>query len=137
MVGLFRQSASAQAGRAEAEISRACDAIAGDYRFYSNGWSGPAVELSNPDLRRDLTAVVQTALRGRSRIEGGIWQAEAGSLVYAFPSYQGAGPKTDVPQAELPRIEAANQAAVAGDRPVTSRYDAAAQVLLVTACPTG
>jgi len=135
MVGLFRQSATAQAGRAEAEIGRACDAIAGDYRFYSSGWSGPAVELINPDLRRDLNAVVQTALRGRSTIEGGIWQADAGSVAYAFPTYQGAGPKTDVPQAELSRIEAVNQAALVADRPFTSRYDAPSQVLLMTACP--
>jgi cellobiose-specific phosphotransferase system component IIB len=33
MVGLFRQSATAQAGQAEAEIGRACDAISSAYRF--------------------------------------------------------------------------------------------------------
>ena len=38
MVGLFRQSATAQAGQAEAKICRSCDAIAGAYRFYSAGW---------------------------------------------------------------------------------------------------
>jgi len=32
MVGLFRQSATAQAGQAEAEIGRACDAIGGAFR---------------------------------------------------------------------------------------------------------
>ena len=35
MVGLFYQSASAQAGQAEAQIARACDSIAAAYRFYS------------------------------------------------------------------------------------------------------
>jgi signal transduction histidine kinase len=40
-----------------------------------------------------------------------------------------------VPQAELSRIQAVNQAALAGDRQVTSRYDAPSQILLLTACP--
>ena len=86
-------------------------------------------------MRRDLTAVVQTALRDRPGIEGGIWQGDAGSLAYAFPTYQGSGPKTDVPQAELPRIQAVNQAALASDRQANSRYDASSQILLLTACP--
>ena len=86
-------------------------------------------------MRRGLTTVVQTALRDRPGIEGGIWQGDAGSLAYAFPTYQGSGPKTDVPQAELPRIQAVNRAALAEDRQVSSRYDASSQILLVAACP--
>src|SRR5216684_334582 len=135
MVGLFRQSATAQAGQAEAEIGRACDAIAGAYRFYGAGWQGPAPGPDDEKLRRDLTTVVQTALRDRAGIEGGIWQSDAGSLAYAFPTYQGSGPKTDLPQAELPRIQAVNRAALTEDRQASSRYDASSQILLVTACP--
>ena len=135
MVGLFRQSATAQAGQAEAEIGRACDAMSSAYRFYSAGWQGPAAGPTNDALRHDLTAVVQTALRDRPGIEGGIWQGDAGSLAYAFPTYQGSGPKTDVPQAELPRIQAVNQAALASDRQANSRYNASSQILLLTACP--
>ena len=135
MIGLFRQSATARAGQSEAEIGRACDAIAGAYRFYSAGWKGPAPGLDDAALRLDLTAVVQTALRDHAGIEGGIWQADAGSLAYAFPTYQGSGPKTDLPQAELPRIQAANRTALSEDRQATSRYDASSQILIVTACP--
>jgi signal transduction histidine kinase len=134
MIGLFRQSASARAAQAEAEIGRACDAISGAYRFYSTGWQGPA-GVSDVALHRDLTAVVQTALRNRAGVEGGIWQDAAGTLAYAFPTYQGSGPKTDVPEAELPRIQAVNRAALAGDRPSSSRYDASSQILLLAACP--
>ena len=65
MVGLFRQSATAQAGQAEAEIGRACDAIGSAYRFYSAGWQGPPAGPTSDALRHDLTAVVQTALRDR------------------------------------------------------------------------
>jgi hypothetical protein len=99
MVGLFHQSATAQAGQADAEIGRACDAIAGTYRFYSAEWRGPASGAADEAVERDLTTVVGTALHDRAGIEGGIWQAEAGSLAYAFPTYQGAGPKTDLPRA--------------------------------------
>lgn len=134
MVGLFHQSATARVGQADAEIGRACDAIAGAYRFYSAEWHGPVPGLDDERLRRDLTAIVQTALRNLPRVEGGIWQDQA-SLAYAFPTYEGSGPKTDVPQAELPRIQAANLAALTEDRPVTSRYDTASQISLVTACP--
>jgi len=135
MFALFQQSASAQAGQAEAQIGRACDAIVTTYRFYTAGWRGPSPRLENEALHQDLTAVVQTALRDRSGIEGGIWQSEAGPLAYAFPTYQGAEPKIDVPQAELPRIQAVNRAALAEERQVSSRYDAASQILLMTACP--
>ncbi len=135
MVDLFRQSATAQVGEADAEIGRACEAVAESYRFYGAGWQRLAPAFDDQSFRRGLTTVVQTALHNRQHVEGGIWQSEAGSLAYAFPTYEGAGPKTDVPQAELPRIQAANRAALAEDRLVSSRYDAASQILLVTACP--
>ncbi len=135
MVGLFRQSATARAGQAQAEIARACDAIGGAYRFYSVGWPGPSGGASTAALRRDLTAVVETALRDRAGIEGGLWQGGVGSLAYAFPTYQGSGPKTDVPEAELPRIRAVNQSAAARYAQADSRYDASSEILLLTACP--
>jgi signal transduction histidine kinase len=135
MVGLFRQSASAQAGQAEAEIDRACDAIAGAYHVYSARWRGPIPEPPDEALRRELTNVVQTALLARPGIEGGIWGKE--SLAYAFPTYQGSGPKTDVPEAELSRIKAITVAALTQDRQALSRYIASSQILLLTACPLG
>jgi signal transduction histidine kinase len=135
MVDLFRQSATAQAGRADAEIARSCDAIADAYRFYTAGWEGPTPRFEDDRLRRNLTAVVQTALRDRRGIEGGIWQSTAGSLAYAFPTYEGAAAKTDVPEAELPRIQAINRVALAEGRQVGRRYDAGSQILLMTACP--
>jgi len=135
MVGLFHQSAAAQVGQADAENGRACDAIGAAYRFYSAGWHGPAPALEDATLRRNLTTVVQTALRNRPGVEGGIWQSEAGSLAYAFPTYEGTGPKTDLPQAELLRIRAINAMALADDRPASNRYDARSQTLVVASCP--
>ena len=52
-----------------------------------------------------------------------------------IPTYQGAGPKTDLPQAEASRIKAINAAAQAEDRPASRQYRAATQVLVLAACP--
>jgi len=135
MIGLFYQSASAQAGEAEAQIARACDSIASTYRLYSTPWHGPATPLEDATLRSGLTTVVQAALRDRPGIEGGLWQAEVGPVAYAYPTYQGAGPKTDMPQAEASRIHDINVAAQAADRQLSRSYGAATQVLLLAACP--
>ncbi len=135
MVGLFRQSATAQIGQADAQIGRACDAIAGAYRFYSTGWHETSPAPGNLSFRRGLTAVVQTALRSRTGVEGGIWQHSAGSLAYAYPTYEGAAPKTDLPQAEISRIRQLNQMASEEARPVSVSYAARSQSLLIAACP--
>lgn len=135
MVGLFRQSATAQIGQREAQVGRACDAIAESYRFYSSGWRGPGAAVDDDSFLKGLTPVVQTALRTRIGVEGGIWQGNLGSLAYAYPTYEGSGPKTDLPQAELPRIRELNRSAAAEEHPATSRYAAQSQTLLLTACP--
>src|SRR5882724_6506322 len=95
MVGLFRQSATARVSQADAEIGRACDAIAGAYQLYSAGWHGPVPGLDDALVPRDLTAIVQAALRNGPGVEGGIWQ-DGASLAYGFPTYEGSSPKTDV-----------------------------------------
>jgi signal transduction histidine kinase len=133
MVQLFRQSATARVGQAQAEIARACDAVAGAYGFYVSGRHGTVG--GTDEFRDGLTAVVRTALRNRSGIEGGIWRGGRESLAYAFPTYEGTGPKTDLPQAELPRIQQVNQSALREEHPVESRYQAVSQTLLLTACP--
>jgi signal transduction histidine kinase len=135
MVGLFEQSATARIGQADALVGRSCDAIGEAYHFFVAGWHGPSATSDDAALRRNLVVVVQTALRNRTDIEGGIWQAQAGSVAYAFPTYQGSGPKTDVPQAELPQIQAINAAAAVDGRLAGRRYDAPSQTLLLAACP--
>ncbi len=136
MFGLFRQSAAAQAGQAQAEIGRACEAIQSAYQIFSMGGRGRSGgSTTDENSRQDLTAVVQAALKNRAGIEGGIRLGGDRRLAYAFPTYQGAGPKTDEPAAELPRIESVNREALDQGRPVLSRYDASSQILLIVACP--
>jgi signal transduction histidine kinase len=136
MFGLFRQSAAAQAGQAQAEIGRACEAIERAYRSFSAGLGGSSGgSTADQELRRGLTAVVQTALKNRPGVEGGVRLGGDQRLAYAFPTYQGAGPKTDEPEAELPRIGSVNREALAERGPVVKRFDASSQILLIAACP--
>ena len=60
--------------------------------------------MTDQGLQRDLTAAVTLAIARQDGVEGGIWQVEAGPLAYAFPTYQGTGPKTDLPAAERNQI---------------------------------
>ena len=74
-------------------------------------------------------------MKNRPGVEGGIRLRGDERLAYAFPTYQGAGPKTDEPEAELPRIGSVNREALAQGGPVFSRFDASSQILLIAACP--
>lgn len=135
MVGLFQQSATAQIAQRDAQIGRACDAIGDSYRFYSSGRHGAGAVSEDEAFIKGLTTVVKTALRGRVGVEGGIWHRDAGSLAYAYPTYEGSGPKTDVPQAELPRIREINRTADSEEHAASSSYVAPSQTLLLAACP--
>jgi signal transduction histidine kinase len=135
LVQLYRQSTEAQVERAEAVVAQACDLIRDRYGFYTTGWSGPAPGALDKKLRTDLAGVVGLALARQDGIEGGIWQSEAGPLAYAYPTYEGGGPKTDLPLAERAQIQAVNQQATRDDQSVDRRVSSRAQTLLLHACP--
>ena len=134
LLQLYRQTTEAQVGRAEAVVARACDTIRDRYDFYAAGWTGPLPDLTDAPLLNDLTAAVRLALAHQRGVEGGIWQADAGSLAYAFPSYEGTGPKTDLPSAEREQIQDVNQQAIQDEQPADRRVSASSQTLLLHAC---
>ncbi len=137
LIQLYRQSTQAQVGHAEAAIAHACDLIRDRYDFYVSGWSGPVPQLPDNRLRADLTAAVTLALAHVDAVEGGIWQADTGPLAYAFPTYQGTGPKTDLPAAERGQIQALNQRAARDEQPTDQHATSRTQILLLHACPLG
>jgi signal transduction histidine kinase len=97
-----------------------------------SGWGGAPVD---DRLKQELVTMVQTALSNAVGVEGGIWQADAESLAHAFPSYEGTGPKTDLPAAEENTIREVNAEALRSGRPAVIRQTGRSQVLLVQACP--
>ncbi len=135
LLQLDQQSTEAQVSRAEAVVARACDLIRDRYGFYTIGWSGPQPGQSDARLRSDLATAVGLALGQQTGVEGGIWQSEAGPLAYAFPTYEGSGPKTDLPTAERDQIQAVNQQAARDEQSVERRVSAGSQTLLLHACP--
>lgn len=132
---LYQQSTEAQVGRAEAVVARACDLIKDRYGFYTIGWSGPQPGQTDMRLRSDLATAVGLALAQQSGVEGGVWQSDAGPLAYAFPTYEGTGPKTDLPAAERDQILAVNQQAARDEQAVERHVSSGSQTLLLRACP--
>ena len=121
LVQLYQLSATAQAARAEAVVARACDLLRDRYAAYAAGWAGPAPPPGDERFRHDLAAAAGLALSGQDGVEGGYWQAGIGALAYAFPTYQGTGPKTDLPAAELGAIADANAEAARTEAGASAR----------------
>jgi signal transduction histidine kinase len=130
----YRQSANSQIMRAEDLVARSCRDIGERYAFIVAGWNGSTSNIDDT-LKERLVEAVQAALARAPGVEGGIWQADAGSLAYAFPTYEGTGPKTDLPEAERTSIRQVNGDVARNERPLTMRQTARSQVLLLHACP--
>lgn len=135
MLEFFRQSAAAQLGRAQELAARSCRDIADRYAFFTAGWRGGAAPPVDARGRDELTRVLHAALGRAAGVEGGIWQSSVGSLAYAFPTYEGSGPKTDLPEAERAAIEQVNTEAQQSDQPATTRQFGRTQALILHACP--
>src|ERR1700722_2683842 len=80
LISFFNETASAQVDRAKERTAQSCRAIVDRYAFFSSGWSGPGREGFTPEIRAQLTQIVQVALSNATGTEGGIWQAAAGPL---------------------------------------------------------
>lgn len=131
LVKSFQQTSNARVARSEELLARACRDIADRYQSFASEWHGPIDDRA----KHELTLLVQAALSPAIGVEGGIWRADTGSLAYAFPTYEGTGPKTDLPVAELNGIREVNAEAAQGQRPAGYRQPARSQVLLIQACP--
>jgi signal transduction histidine kinase len=132
---LYDDSTSERLRHAAAAVDHGCDAITARYQFFTAGTTTVPADLHAPAFVRALANVVGIALRGADGVEGGIWAVDGGSLAYAFPTYEGSGEKTDLPQAELPLIRVTAEAAAINAAPAARRIDARSQSLFVRACP--
>jgi signal transduction histidine kinase len=132
LIASFQQSSNARVARAEDMVRRGCRDIADRYQFFVSGWTGAAIDER---LKQELVTLVQAALANEPGVEGGIWQADDGSLAYAFPSYEGTGPKTDLPAAESNTIRQVNMEALRSGRPAVVRQPGRSQMLILHACP--
>lgn len=135
---LYESSARAQVQRAEAVVARACDLVDDHFGFYtaqSAATQSGAASGRAPLTGSELVPVVAAALVHEAGVEGGIWSARSGSLAYAYPTYEGSGPKTDMPEAETPIITSINAEVAASRQPAMRRLASNSQTLLLAACP--
>ena len=119
LLEFYQQSASAQVSREEDVVTRACRDIGDRYAFFAAGWTGADTAGIDATLKRQLADVVVAALSRAAGVEGGIWQASSGSIAYAYPTYEGSGPKTDCrpPNSPLSGKSMLTRCAVTGPSP--------------------
>jgi len=127
MVLLLRQSETALLGQATAEAEQACQTIAGSYRFYSNGWSGPTAGLADPALRQGLTGVASVGLLRYRGMAGGLWQEQAGLLADASPFSLTATERQHLAQLAATTLAEA--------RSLSESFSAGGATVLVATCP--
>jgi signal transduction histidine kinase len=132
LVESFQQTSNARIARSEELVARACRDIADRYQLFVSGWRGGPID---DRLKQELGTLVQAALSNAVGVEGGVWHADAGSLAYAFPSYEGTGPKSDLPAAESNSIREVNVQTLRSGRPAVLHQSGRSQVLLLQACP--
>ncbi len=125
LVGLYRQSSSAQLATSETAVAEACDAIADRFSYYAAGWAGPVPGENDAGFRSDLAAVVNFALTDYPGLGGGIWRQDDGPLAASVP----------VSSELRDAVAALATEAVETDRDAAQRIDADAATLLLQACP--
>ena len=128
MFGFYSQSTAVQVAQAEVAVGRACREIIDRYAALTRRTKGNIP-------RSELGGTVGAALELFPGIEGGVWSAADGPVAYAYPTYEGTGPKTDLPEAERDSIAGVNAQALRVDHAVAFRRPSRTQVLLVQGCP--
>ncbi|WP_419342935.1 sensor histidine kinase [Achromobacter sp. PD1] len=133
LVVLIRQSAGPQIARARDLAAVSCETLrAGATRLHLATTPGQA---SGTRPLPGAQAILDLALRDRAGMEGGFWQADAGVVAYAFPTYDGTGIKRDPPSAELERIGATAQRALDASALITDVRPGLREAVVFAACP--
>jgi signal transduction histidine kinase len=127
LIALYKETTTQRTDRAAASIARACDAIVRE--------AGSSGATDRTTAKVDYAVAVERALAPFPGVEGGVWQSGLGSLAYAYPTYEGSGQKTDLPQAEEPTIRQVAETSASALRPFEWKRDSRSQVLLISACP--
>jgi signal transduction histidine kinase len=95
---------------------------------------GERIDVGTSGDTATARAIVDMALREDAGVEGGLWD-QRGVFAYAFPTYDGSGAKTDVPAAELPRLAALSEQALAARAAVDEVRPGLREAVVYSACP--
>lgn len=135
LISVVRQGGSARIEEAGSRAARSCAAIEDRFERYFSRSTQPPATPSHETTARDLTFLVDVVLAEFEGIEGGVWNPRDGFVAYAYPSYQGAAPKRDVPEAERPRIISLAENVSRQSESRTQSYETKREALLLHACP--
>lgn len=136
-VALVRQSESARVADALGHLDRATSQMATQYDYLRRSFQerGAQTPIGTGDDRL-LESITAVALGGLPGVEGGFYRTADGRVLgYAYPTYRGSGPKTDIPAAERPTIERVAGRAVQERRPVEERVAGGPDLILFRALP--
>ena len=136
---LVRQSQAARVADAVRHLARAADRLAERQTYLARAVGEPRDPVARPmDDDVLLRAITSAVLSESAGVEGGFYIAASRRLLgYSYPTYQGSGPKTDLPPAERPTIERVAAAAVEQGRAVEERLDAGPDLIIFRARPLG
>jgi signal transduction histidine kinase len=136
-VELVRNSEAARIGDAQRQLDHATAQLQSHYSYVAQGFRQRNV--AEPDTAADnhlLASITASVLAGIPRVEGGFYFSAGSQLLgYAYPTYQGSGPKSDIPPAERPTILEVAKQAVKTRKPAQKRIDTASDTLLFRAIP--
>lgn len=112
---ILRQTESAQVAEAERLLDRAAAQLTVRYDYLKSSFEErQATPPLRPENEQLLRSVTEATLAGMPGIEGGFYAEESNRLLgYAYPTYPGSGPKTDIPAAEHATIQRVAASAVA------------------------
>jgi signal transduction histidine kinase len=134
---LLQQSQSARVADAARHLDRALNQLAERYAYLRRSFAehhmADPLESGDEPLLQSLTEVTLAAVPG---VEGGFYGAVDRRLLgYAYPTYHGSGPKTDIPPAERPTIERVVEAAIDTQAPAEESVPAGPDLILFRALP--
>jgi signal transduction histidine kinase len=135
---VLHETEAARVGDAAQQLERAANRLAERYDYLrgSLGAHGGGAAPLNTGDENMLHSLTESSLGGLPGVEGGFYAAQGSRLLgYAYPTYEGSGPKTDIPAAERPTIERVAERAVATHALVTEEVPAGSDVILFQAQP--
>jgi signal transduction histidine kinase len=134
---VLRQTESAQVTQAARLLDRAVDQLTVRYDYLRSSFEErEAVNPLRPENDQVLSSLTGATLAGVPGVEGGFYAKESDRLLgYAYPTYPGSGPKTDIPTAEQATIQRVAAAAVALKGRAEERVAAGLDFILFRAQP--
>lgn len=131
----FRQTESARVSGATGLMASAVDQLTRRYAYLRDSFEErQAIDPLRSDSDELLRSLTEATLAGFPGVEGGFYALRGERLLaYAYPTYSGSGPKTDIPTAERPTIQRVAVSAVGARGSAEDQIAAGTDLLLFRA----